>query len=233
MSGTDTEDPGPDATLAAEYVLGTLDETEAETARRRSETDPEFAADVSAWEARLAPLLALYPIVPAPAGLWTRIEDSTGGAETPTGAPPRPARPANDNSLAWWRATALAGLATAAALAAYIVLTPPAQPTLAVLTPYATPTPVLLAVAGPHGSILVRPTAAIKIASDRDLELWAMPAGATKPASLGVIPQEGKVVPPGVKPGTLLLVSLEPKGGSPTGQPTGPVLYAGKLSRFE
>ena len=60
-----------------------------------------------------------------------------------------------------------------------------------------------------------------------------MPPGATKPASLGVIPAEGKVVPPGIKAGTMLLVSLEPKGGSPTGQPTGPVLYAGKLSRFE
>jgi anti-sigma-K factor RskA len=121
----------------------------------------------------------------------------------------------------------------AAALVAYIAITPPAQPTLAVLTPYATPTPVLLAVAGPHGSILIRPTATIKIASDRDLELWQIPAGATKPASLGVIPQDGKIVTPGVQTGTMLLVSLEPKGGSPTGQPTGPVLYAGKLSRFE
>ena len=27
-----------------------------------------------------------------------------------------------------------------------------------------------------------------------------------------------------------LAVSLEPAGGSPTGQPTGPILYAGKFS---
>jgi anti-sigma-K factor RskA len=231
MSGAE-DDPGPDATLAAEYVLGTLDAGDAEGARRRIATDPQFAAEVGFWESRLTPLCALIPSVPPPASLWTRIEDSTGGA-TPASARPGAVRPANDNRLAWWRATALAGLSVAAALAAYIVLTPPPQPTLAVLTPYATPTPVLLAVAGPHGSILVRPTAAIKIAVDRDLQLWAMPVGATKPASLGVIPQEGKVVPPGVKPGTLLLVSLEPKGGSPTGQPTGPVLYAGKLGLFE
>ena len=31
-------------------------------------------------------------------------------------------------------------------------------------------------------------------------------------------------------PGTQLLVSLEPRGGSPTGQPTGPVLYGGRLA---
>jgi anti-sigma-K factor RskA len=30
-----------------------------------------------------------------------------------------------------------------------------------------------------------------------------------------------------------LLVSLEPKGGSPTGQPTGPVLYGGWLVTVE
>jgi anti-sigma-K factor RskA len=233
MSGTDTEDPGQETTLAAEYVLGTLEQPEAENARRRIDADPQFAAEVGVWEAHLAPLLALIPSVAPPASVWTRIEDSTGGAGTRGNAQAIAGRPANDNGLLWWRATAFAGLAVAAALAAYIVLTPPAQPTLAVLTPYGTPTPVLLAVAGPHGSILVRSTATIKIASDRDLELWALPMGATKPASLGVIPQEGKVVPPGVATGTLLLVSLEPKGGSPTGQPTGPVLYAGKLSRFE
>ena len=231
MSGTDDEDPGPEATLAAEYVLGTLDLAETETARTRIGADPAFAAEVGFWEGKLSPLFALFPAIPPPASLWARVEDSTAGAGARQ-APPPPA-PANDNGVKWWRATALAGLATAAALAAYIALTPPAQPTVAVLTPYTTPTPVLLAVAGPHGSILIRPTATIKIASDRDLELWQMPAGATKPASLGVIPQGGKVVPPGVQAGTMLLVSLEPKGGSPTGQPTGPVLYAGKLSRFE
>ena len=29
-----------------------------------------------------------------------------------------------------------------------------------------------------------------------------------------------------------LAVSLEPAGGSPTGAPTGPVLYTGKVERF-
>jgi anti-sigma-K factor RskA len=232
MSGTGTEDPGPEATFAAEYVLGTLDQAEADIARSRIETDPAFADEVGFWEARLTPLFALIPSIPPPAALWARIEDSTGGAGRDK-LLQAPGTPANDNGMKWWRAAALASLAVAAALVAYIAITPPARPTLAVLTPYATPTPVLLAVAGPHGSILIRPTATIKIASDHDLQLWQIPAGATKPASLGVIPQDGKVVPPGVQAGTLLLVSLEPKGGSPTGQPTGPVLYAGKLSRFE
>ena len=32
-----------------------------------------------------------------------------------------------------------------------------------------------------------------------------------------------------VRPSAALAVSLEPPGGSPTGKPTGPVLYQGRL----
>jgi len=232
---SETADPGPEATLAAEYVLGTLELEESRAARLRLETDAVFAAEVGFWETRLMPLALLAPAVAPPAGLWARIEDSTGGAdrrdgqravETPPGA--------NDNRLVWWRAGTFAGLAVAAGLAAFIVLRPPSPPPiLAVLTPYSTQTPVLLAVAGPNGAITLRPTGAISVPTDRDLELWALAAGAKAPAPLGVIPPAGKTVPPGVAEGTMLLVSLEPKGGSPTGQPTGPVLYAGTLHRFD
>ncbi len=34
----------------------------------------------------------------------------------------------------------------------------------------------------------------------------------------------------GFGPGTTLAISLEPKGGSPTGAPTGPVVAAGKAT---
>jgi anti-sigma-K factor RskA len=232
---SETEDPGPDATLAAEYVLGTLEMEEAEAARLRTETDAAFAAEVAFWERRLMPLAMLAPAVAPPATLWARIEDSTGGAGGRARQPPAPApRAANDNRLIWWRAATFAGLAVAAGLAVFIAVQPPAPlPVLAVLTPYSTPTPVLVAVAGPNGEITLRPTAGIKVPTDRDLELWALAAGAKAPAPLGVIPPAGKTVPPGVAEGTTLLVSLEPKGGSPTGKPTGPVLYAGTLHRFD
>jgi len=35
------------------------------------------------------------------------------------------------------------------------------------------------------------------------------------------------------QPNTKLMVSLGPPGGCPTGQPTGPVLFAGTLARIE
>jgi anti-sigma-K factor RskA len=62
----------------------------------------------------------------------------------------------------------------------------------------------------------------------------ATKAGAKKPISLGVLPAGGERIAASqyTAPGGKLLVSLEPKGGSPTGQPTGPVLYGGTITRL-
>jgi anti-sigma-K factor RskA len=66
------------------------------------------------------------------------------------------------------------------------------------------------------------------------LQLWALPQGATAPTSLGLIPPEGRVtVTPSAispEPGMLIEISLEPPGGSPTGRPTGPILFIGRLA---
>ncbi|MDE2037235.1 MAG: anti-sigma factor, partial [Pseudomonas sp.] len=66
--------------------------------------------------------------------------------------------------------------------------------------------------------------------------LWAIPAGG-KPISLGLLPVSGNGRIQLSKEHQALLtapltlaVSLEPQGGSPTGQPTGPVLYQGQLA---
>ena len=73
----------------------------------------------------------------------------------------------------------------------------------------------------------------------QSLELWLMPAGASAPTSLGVVPVEDRFalpVPPalagGVAPGAAILVSQEAAGGSPTGLPQGPVLASGAISEL-
>jgi anti-sigma-K factor RskA len=75
----------------------------------------------------------------------------------------------------------------------------------------------------------------VTVPSDRDLELWAIADGA--PESLGVIKlangngtltftaqQQQRL-----SKGKVLAISLEPRGGSPTGSPTGAVLFTGKV----
>jgi anti-sigma-K factor RskA len=52
--------------------------------------------------------------------------------------------------------------------------------------------------------------------------------------SLGLLPEDGRfTVAPGTvrpEPGMLIEISLEPAGGSPTGRPTGPILFIGRLA---
>ena len=228
MSGMQDDGDAPEM-VAGEYVLGTLDQTGADAARARLGTDPAFAAEVRAWERQLFPLTALVAAVDPPAAVWTRVEDTTGGATVtalPTGKPPRAA---NDNPARAWRATAIVALAACACLAAFVVTRPAAPPAFAVLVPTGSPAPVLVALAGANGSLVLRPSGVITVAADHDLQLWSLAAGATTPQSLGVLPAAGTQVPPGIAQGTQLLVSLEPKGGSPTGLPTGPVVYGGVL----
>jgi anti-sigma-K factor RskA len=219
--------------LAAEYVLGSLAGEDAREAARLLESDAAFASAVRQWEARLAPLAAHARPVAPPAELWARIAASAAPAH---GAATGEVVPlAFRRRLRVWQAGAMAALAVAASLAAFVVLRPvaptPVAPTrVAVLAPISGGAPVLLATAQAGGALTIQPSGAIAVPSDRDLELWALAKGDTRPRSLGVLPASGRRLVAALGPDTQLLVSLEPRGGSPSGQPTGPVLYAGTIT---
>lgn len=212
--------------LAAEYVLGTLEGDEAAEATRLLATDAAFAAAVRSWEERLTPLAAGVPPVASSPQLWARIEATTS-------APAQVVPLAFRRRLRLWQASTAAAVALAASLAAFVVLRQPPPIRVAVLAPVTGGAPVLLATAEPNGSLRIRPDGNIVVPSDHDLELWALSAGETRPRSLGVLPASGVQLVAALTPGTQLLVSLEPRGGSPTGQATGPVLYAGRLTALE
>ena len=219
--------------LAAEYVLGTLEGEEAEAAAQLLATDAAFAAAVLGWEQRLTPLAACAPPVAPRLELWDRIELTTAPPTATSTAPPAATVVpiALRRRLRIWQASTAAALAIAASLAAFIVQRP--APRVAVLAPTTGGVPVLLAATGSNGVISIRPDRTIKVPGDRDLELWALGTGETRPRSLGILPAAGRQLVATLPPGTQLLVSLEPRGGSPTGQPTGPVLYGGRLTALE
>ena len=78
----------------------------------------------------------------------------------------------------------------------------------------------------------IQPLQKVALTSDQSLELWALKKDGP-PASLGVIAADkltavNKHALPKDTKG--LAVSLEPLGGSPTGAPTGPVLFVGDLT---
>jgi anti-sigma-K factor RskA len=94
------------------------------------------------------------------------------------------------------------------------------------------------AVTATSNTLVIVPAALL--ANDRrSYELWLIPSGETRPRSLGLV-QPGQPIRLDIPAGlagritqdATLAVSLEPPGGSPTGQPTGPVIAAGKLTNL-
>lgn len=226
---------------AASYVLGLLCADERPVVERDAVADEALAAAIAFWERRLLPLTRLVAPLPVPSSLWQRIEASLGSAaglapaSTP-GPPPAdpPARSIERQRSRGRQVAAVAGYLLAAAVAGMAILRPsPPPPRATALVPLASRTPIFVVQLLPRGALLVRPSGAVHVAAGRDLQLWLLAAGAARPVSLGVLPAAGIRLPPGSlppdHPGAKILVSLEPRGGSPTGLPTGPVVGGGPV----
>jgi anti-sigma-K factor RskA len=228
--------PGLRERLAAEYALGTLRGRARERLKRWMRDDPELAREVEKWEARLAPLAqAVAPVAP-PARVWNALQARL--EVNPSGAREAGRR----MSFSVWKALGWMASGAAAALIAVAVLLPSREPAhaayVAVLSDPKTTRAVLVATAGQTDKVLRVNTLDPSIqVSGRSLELWALPRDG-KPKSLGVIGAERAALrldAPAVKSlGNVpaLAISLEPRGGSPTGQPTGPVLYSGPCVKY-
>jgi len=231
---------GGDDLLAAEYVLGVLAADERQIASSRIDAETGFARLVDGWEVQLSPLGAAYPEVTPPATVKVAVDRRLFASSASTSTTTSTVQPTAGlwASVAFWR-----GLATAAvaALAIYIAV-PYINP------PVEQPQTRLVASLGADGSdvkYLVVYDAALRDvslsyvsgerAAGKDFELW-MIEGKNNPVSMGVIPAGPTAhltITPAVQEklaqGAVLAVSVEPTGGSPTGQPTGPVVAAGDL----
>jgi anti-sigma-K factor RskA len=218
--------------LASAYVLGTL----RGAARRRFEAlvpaHPALRRAVQVWQDRLMPITAsVEPVQPSPE-VWKRIEARIAASD-PSTLRAQPSR------LAFWRG--LAGFATVAALALgvlFAIPSPVLPPVVIVLNAAdaaasgTVPGTFIASISGDGRAVVTRPLANVALQNDRALELWALP-GSGAPRSLGLISANASTVvqrAQDLKGATALAVSLEPPGGSPTGAPTGPVLYVGKLT---
>lgn len=208
-----------DDALAGEYVLGVLSLEDRTRTERRIAADPAFAAAVTGWENRLSPLNEAYGELPAP-DLLPALEARL--FPTPSRARRR------------WFAP-LAGALSAAALAvAVLVLLPvPPAPAPALNASLASPGQTLTFAARIDpvaGTLTLTRMGGDDPEPGRDYQLWVIGAEGV-PAPLGLIRQVQETRPAdGLAAGQVLAVSLEPLGGSPTGQPTGPVLVTGVIT---
>jgi anti-sigma-K factor RskA len=235
VPGPMSDDPDDRDLLAGSHALGVLDRTEAAEVEAAMATDPALRAAVAAWDARLAPLAGVVSPVLPPPELWSRIVASAGLGVV---VPPRETLLRRTwRSTPFWRTTTVAAMAVAAAFAAVAFLhePAPAERLVAALAPPGAPAAVFMAEVQPDGRVLIHPLGPVSVQAGKDLELWALPAGATRPVSLGVLPPIGRNLPARelLAARTQLMISLEPQGGSPTGSPTGPVLWGGRLAQVQ
>ena len=226
--------------LAAEYALGTSPPRVRRRLAAIAAQDRTVASALAQWERRLAALASEVPAVTPSPHVWARVSTRLGiVAQPPAAEAPAPAH--WWGRIGVWRALAAASFVVAVALGVTQLARPPlpaAAPIVVVLAG-ADSKPALIATASRDDRFLtVKAVANTAPAAGRTFELWALQPGGA-PKSLGVIPPGAIArVPLTLPAGEALVqipslaVSLEPPGGSPTGEPTGPVLYSGSVERM-
>ncbi len=217
--------------LAAQYVLGTLRGPARRRFERYCRSNASALHAVRRWEDRLVDLVAgIVPVAPS-ALVWDRIKFRIRRE--------RALRPKRAfATFGNWRFAAAAGIAALAiAFGVWTGFGPGSSQPFATIVDQQQAQ--LWEIEAPRSRDELRVSAGENLALDpaRAYELWALPGAGAAPVSLGLMPKSGR--------GTLQLndaqrqalsrsqqiaISLEPPGGSPTGAPTGPVLFVADIA---
>ncbi|MBS0123171.1 anti-sigma factor [Thetidibacter halocola] len=222
----DTDLSGGWEAMAAEYVLGLLSKDEVRAFERQMATDPDLEQDVAAWTEYFATMTDDLPEVAPPPQVLNRIEQRLFST-------PRPS--------IWRQLMPYLGGAVAAALLAWVVvgtdLLGPTRPHLYADLVADEQGYRLLAHWAPDSQTFMLRRDAGGVPQDAALEIWLIADAGAAPVSVGLMTPDTLTqipVPEALVPlmtdGATVAISLEPPGGSPTGQPTGPVLALGTLA---
>lgn len=222
--------------LAEAYVLGQLSVLASKRFQRWLQRDAQLRALVRQSEQRWHRLAAAVPPMPVSHPSWQRIEARL----FPTAGNLVSIKRATS---VWKQVTLLAasilllgwaGLMTWTSLSG--VASHTTQFVALVLDDERKATGWQLSLAQ-EGDLVVEALMAQPALQARVYELWVIPAGMDKPVSLGLLPEVGErqltltaQQQAYVASATKFGVSIEPVGGSPTGQPTTAPVYHGELA---
>jgi anti-sigma-K factor RskA len=220
--------------VAAEYVLGTLQGAARRRFERSLKDDPKLRQLVAQWQERLAPLDEMIEPVKPPARVWRRIEERMSAASGRRWL----------SDVGFWRVASIVSAACALLLAVCVALLVPHEKEMMVVVMAGDQGAPAMTVSWPMES-RGKPKLRIRVIGHPDMppgtswELWMLPGSDQKPVSLGLIgtaPTQELTIPaqlaPMINRAAGLAMSQEPAGGSPTGLPTGPVLYKGLATRI-
>lgn len=230
--------------LAAEHVLGLLEDEERGLAERLLASDESFQALVQQWRSRFAEWDNTAADVAPSDALWQRID--SGLDAQPVAAAARPAAAMRRetsppllqglwNSLAFWRSFGMAGALAALLLAAgvgYFADKATRQPTLVAVLMSETNQPGAVLRTFADGRLELTPLGDMEIPHNHSIQVWTFPDPNGAPVSVGVVQTARTVLLdprnlPQPHSNQLFAISVEPLTGSPTGQPTGPVVMKG------
>jgi anti-sigma-K factor RskA len=233
--------------LAAEYVLGTLRGRARDKFETLRATREDVQQAVWYWESQLNDMaLKLEPNAPREE-LWQSINKKLSldskpiklvdTFTQPTHERPKYSQPQKAANNIWKFAV---GLSTAACLVLAIILfnfVSQIDTTKQAITAVAifddADSKVLWSVDVKEDSLEVKSTELLTQQTNNDYQLWIVPKSGDAPISIGLLPQVGETTIKGklaldLDDIEVLAVSIEPLGGSPTGQPT-TVLFATSL----
>jgi anti-sigma-K factor RskA len=220
---------------AAEYALGTLDASEWATLAARRLREPDLDEAILAWEARLAPLAEAVPEIEPPRDLLPAIEARIRGASSD--APGNGTIVELERSIRRWRAMAIAASLFAGVLAIGFVARETSRRSapheyVAILQKDAASPAFAVTVNLDKQELTVRPVAA-QAPPGKSYELWLIDSklGARSLGVIGDTPRGANLsaYDPTVVADATYAVTVEPPGGSPTGQPSGAPVFVGKL----
>ena len=219
--------------LASEYVLGTLRGRARARFQGLLKYDPALRQLVADWERKLTPLAIAVDDVEPHARVWRRIAARIGGKPQAGGR----------TGLTLWHALAVASTTFALVMAIFIGARPAPEPPVAMVAVMSDERaqPAMVVSWPPQKSgrdahlrikiIQDHPT----MATNTSWELWMLPGGKAAPVSLGLVGvEENQVLKLRPEHANMMgkawgmALSIEPAGGSPTGAPTGPVIFKGQ-----
>jgi len=229
---------------AAEFVLGLLGDEARAAAERRLSSDPAFAREVASWQKHFAVFDdTADEVVPAD-DLWRKIEAGMAAAVPASSVSPPSMLRRLWNSLGALRIAALSGTAAAFAFATVAAVTvrhaqevAARKPVyVAILIDDATRQAGAIVNAFADGRVEMIPLVDMTVPAGRSLQVWTLWNREVGPRSVGLL-DRARATPldlerlPTTAADQLFEITLEPSGGSPTGRPTGPILYKGTTAR--
>lgn len=216
--------------VSAEYALGTLRGPARTRMERMIAEDARVRAAAWRWESYLGGWAHGVPAQAPPARVWRNIQQRLQHERGAGGA-------------SWWNRWLLALPVTAVALLIAVllsILSSPDRPIdhVAVFSNETGESIWVISASSGSGQLQLRAESVTSAGDNKVYELWLLPPDGT-PRSLGLLPEAGSTQRqlPEATVAVLqqtrgLAVSVEPSGGSPTGLPTGPVVYQAALTRL-